>query len=559
VVARAAGDYVAAATKYARDIVARRIPACALTIAACQRQLDDLKRFRGKPSPYKFDAAKAERPCRFIEGLHHIKGPLARSAQRIKLEPWQCFYITTVFGWVNRNGTRRFRRAYGEIARGNAKSTLSAGIGLYMTCADGESGAECYSAATTKDQARIVFGDAKAMARKATTLQQSFGIEPLAHAIVQARSNSIFKALAAEDSSLDGLNTHFGCIDELHAHRTRGVYDVIETSTGKRDNSLLWVITTAGSNRSGICYEVRSYVKGVLEGKIVDDTQFGVIYSIDDDDDWTSEIALRKANPNWGVSVQPEVVSALLQKAIQLPSASANFKTKHLNVWVGAANAWMDMRKWDACADTSLSEDDFEGEEIFGALDLASKIDFTSRVRVAWRDDVLCVFDTHYLPEAAVERSDNAQLRGWCDLGFVQVTDGEATDFKRIEHDVLEDSKRFNLQEYGYDPWQASYLAQRCVEHGVPMIEYPQNVSTMSEPMKQLQALVYSGKLRHSGNPVLNWMMGNVVVTVDAKDNIYPRKERDQNKIDGVIALIMAVGRAFAAREAQSEPMIVRL
>jgi phage terminase large subunit-like protein len=464
-----------------------------------------------------------------------------------------------VFGWVNRNGTRRFRRAYGEIARGNAKSTLSAGIGLYMTCADGESGAECYSAATTKDQARIVFGDAKAMARKATTLQQSFGIEPLAHAIVQARSNSIFKALAAEDSSLDGLNTHFGCIDELHAHRTRGVYDVIETSTGKRDNSLLWVITTAGSNRSGICYEVRSYVKGVLEGKIVDDTQFGVIYSIDDDDDWTSEIALRKANPNWGVSVQPEVVSALLQKAIQLPSASANFKTKHLNVWVGAANAWMDMRKWDACADTSLSEDDFEGEEIFGALDLASKIDFTSRVRVAWRDDVLCVFDTHYLPEAAVERSDNAQLRGWCDLGFVQVTDGEATDFKRIEHDVLEDSKRFNLQEYGYDPWQASYLAQRCVEHGVPMIEYPQNVSTMSEPMKQLQALVYSGKLRHSGNPVLNWMMGNVVVTVDAKDNIYPRKERDQNKIDGVIALIMAVGRAFAAREAQSEPMIVRL
>jgi phage terminase large subunit-like protein len=558
-VRRAPGYYVALATQYAKDVVAGTIPASQYAKAACARQLRDLKTFKSKKAKYQFNIDLAERPCIFVEGLRHIKGPLAKLEQRITLEPWQCFIITTVFGWVTKAGRRRFRRAYTEVPRGNAKSTLSAGLGLYMLCADGEAGAEVYSAATTRDQAGIVFGDAKAMARKAKSLRDRFGVEVLAHAIVQPRSTSIFKALSAEGQTLDGLNVHLGCIDELHAHKTREVYDVIETGTGKRDNSLLWTITTAGINRTGICYEVRAYVRKVLAGSVEDDSQFGMIYSIDEEDDWTSEAALQKANPNWNVSVMPEVVKALQQKAMQLPAAASNFKTKHLNVWVGAANAWLDMRKWDACADTTLTDDSFEGEDCIIALDLASKIDFASSVKVFWKGDVIYVFDRHYLPEAAITRSDNSQLVGWAEQEYVKTTPGEETHFERIEDDVRADAARFRVLEAAYDPWQASYLAQRLREEGLNMVEHRQIVATMSEPMKHLQAMVYAGKLRHNGNPVMAWMMSNVVALLDAKDNIYPRKERPENKIDGAVALIMAIGRMIAARENEPEPTIVRL
>lgn len=555
-------DFCALAQRYAKDVVAGKIPAGRFVKAACKRQIEDLKRWKAKGSAYRFDTARANKVCRFIELLPHIKGP--KAGEPILLEPWQVFILTTVFGWVKADGTRRFRRVYIEVPRGNGKSALSSGVGLYMLCGDGEGGAEVYSFATTRDQAKIVFGDAQNMARRTPGLRTHFGVDVNAHNINVLRTASKFEALSAEGSTLDGLNTHFACVDELHAHKTRAVYDVVETSIGKRAQSLLWVITTAGSNRAGICYEVRGFVIKVLAGVAKDESQFGIVYGLDEEDDWTTEEALIKANPNWGISVMPEVLLPLQAKAMTMPSAANNFKTKHLNEWVNADTAWMDMRAWDACKDPTLDPEQFAGEPTYVALDLASKVDIAAKVALHERTidgkAHYFVFGQYYLPRDTVERGENSQYQGWEHMELLTVTDGAVIDFDVIEQDLLADCSRFEVREVPYDPFQATQLSTRMAAQGVPMVEMRPTVLNFSEPMKQLEALVLQGRLHHNGDPVLAWMMSNVVAHMDAKDNIYPRKERPENKIDGVVALIMALGRALA-NEQQEEvtPQIIIL
>ena len=361
-------------------------------------------------------------------------------------------------------------------------------------------------------------------------------------------TGSKFEALSAEGSTLDGLNIHLGCIDELHAHKTRTVYDVVETGTGKRDNSLLWVITTAGSNRSGICYEVRTFVTRLLDGVFEDDSQFGIVYGLDEGDDWTLESSLVKANPNWGISVRPEVLAPLQAKAMQLPSAMNNFKTKHLNEWVNADTAWMDMRSWDACADQDLDIEAFVGQPCWIGLDLASKTDIAALVIVFPHPEIADAFATfgkYYLPEDTVNANGNSQYSGWMHAGRLTVTPGNVIDFSWIEADLNDLVSRFEVQAVAFDPFQATQLSTRMLAEGLPMIEVRPTVLNFSEPMKTLEALVLQKKLVHDGDPVLGWMTSNVVAHLDAKDNIYPRKERPENKIDGVVALIMALSRAI--------------
>jgi len=554
-------SYIAIAKQYAQSVVTGSIPACRWVQLACQRQLNDLARFKGKDSPYRFNPKLSDRNgrgfhpadnlCAFIERLPHVKGPLA--GEPISLEPWQVFILTTVFGWVTPDGKRRFRRSYIEVPRGNAKSTLSSAVALYMLAADHEGGAEVYSLATTRDQARIVFGDAQTMARRSPGFRTRFSVNVGAHNMHVLASGSKFEALSAEGSTLDGLNIHFGCVDELHAHKTRTVYDVVETGTGKRDNSLLWVITTAGSNRAGICYEVRTFVSKLLDGVFEDDTQFGIIYGLDDGDDWTSENALIKANPNWGISVRPEILGPLQAKAMQLPSAVNNFKTKHLNEWVNADTAWMDMRAWDACADTSLDIDNFIGQPCWIGLDLASKTDIAALILIFAHPeiaDAYLTFGKYYLPEDTVHGAGNSQYSGWMRIDRLTVTPGNVIDFSWIEADLLDMASRFAIQAVAFDPFQATQLSTRMLAEGLPMIEVRPTVLNFSEPMKILEALVLQKKLAHDGDPVLTWMASNVVAHLDVKDNIYPRKERPENKIDGIVALIMALSRAIKPGDA---------
>lgn len=541
-------DYCAIAADYTARVLDGSQLACKWVKLACQRQRDDLKRWK-EDGPFVWDPEAASRVCRFIELLTHTKGELA--GQRIKLEPWQVFILTTAFGWRRReDGGRRFRRVYIEVARGNGKSCLSSGVALYCLVADNEPGAEVYSFATTRDQAKIVFGDAKRMAETNLPLRKRFGLEVLANAPYVPSTGSTFQAKSAEGSTLDGLNTHLAVVDELHAHKTRAVYDVVETSLGKRRSSLLWCITTAGFDTSGICYEVRTMSTRVLERQAVDETQFAIIYTADEEDNWTTLEALEKANPNWGVSVRPEMILSLLAKAKALPSAINNFKTKHLDIWCSASNAWMDMGAWAQCEDHSLRLEDFEGERCIIGLDLGSKNDMTAKVKVfpietdgPTRYAVFCDF---YLPERAVENAVNSQYSGWAEEGLLHVTPGAMTDLNVVEEDLREDLSRFNVEAVVYDPWQATQMATTLSEDDAPMVECRMTVQNMSDPMKSVEALVLDRRLLHDGNPILTWMMGNVVAKLDAKDNIFPRKERYEQKIDGVIALIMAMGNALA-------------
>lgn len=544
----ASRDYCGIARQYTADVLGGKIPACKWVKLAADRQLADLKTYAGSRSPYVFDENEANRVCKFIELLTHTKGELAGT--RIHLEPWQVFILTTVFGWLRRaDGGRRYRRAYVEVSRGNGKSTLCSGIGLYCLLADREGGAEVYSFATTRDQAKIVFGDAKVMAERNAPLRNKFGLQVLANALYVPTSNSTFQAKSAEGSTLDGLNTHLAIIDELHAHKTRAVYDVVETSTGKRKNSLMFVITTAGFDTSGICYEVRTMVTKVLEKSVVDETQFGIIYGLDEGDDWTTVEALEKANPNWDISVRPEIITSLMKKAIALPSAVNNFKTKHLNIWCSASSAWMDMQAWEA-GEINVDRSDFEGQPCYIGLDVGAKNDVTAKVLLFPVGKSFVVFADFYLPEAAVEKSTNSQYRGWVEEGWITQSGGAMTDLARIEEDIRDDLSRFDVKGIAYDPWNALQLATNLGNDGAPMVEYRNTVQNFSDPMKSLEALVQDKRVNHDGNPVLRWMMGNVVAKLDAKDNIFPRKERYENKIDGVVALIMALGISNTADEA---------
>lgn len=554
-------NYFEISCRYARGVLSGRIPACSLVKKACERQLDDLDRY-GDGKRFIYDAEAGDRICWFIEHLTHVKGELA--GQEIKLEPWQVFILHTTFSWKTTEGIRRFRRVYIEVPRGNGKSSLSSGVALFCLCGDREPGAEVYSFATTRDQAKIVFGDAKEMARQNPKLKRAFDLQVLATSLYVPKTNSYFQAKSAEGSTLDGLNTHLAVIDELHAHKTRAVYDVVETSLGKRRNSLMWVITTAGFDTAGICYEVRSFVKQILNKEAQDESQFGIIYGLDEGDDWTSEEALHKANPNWGVSVRPEIITSLQAKAIARPSAANNFKTKHLDVWCSAASSWMDMPAWNLCR-RSIALSDFEGFDCYMGLDLGAKNDLTAKVLVFPVEENgrlnYYVFGTYYAPRAALLKSGNSQYDGWETLGYLKVTEGAVTDFNQIEADILEDCSRFRVKSVAYDPWQATQLATRLSDNDVPMVEYRNTVQNMSDPMKWLEALVQDKRLIHEGDPALTWMMGNVVAKRDFKDNVFPRKEVYENKIDGAVALIMALGLcvneenagAFQEYEADSE------
>lgn len=569
------GYYLDAAVTYARQVLAGEIPACKWTRAACRRQLDDLQRGETDPHfPYEWRPDKAEHVCRFIELLPHVKGEWA--GQPVVLEGWQIFILVTVFGWYRRDGRRRFRTVYIEVPRKNAKSTLSSGVALYMLTADNEGGAEVYSAATTREQARIVFDDARRMAELTPGFRKRFGIKVFAHSLVAQAISGIFKPLSAEGSTLDGLNIHFVVVDELHAHKTRAVYDVLETGMGARAQPMLWNITTSGDNRAGICYEQRSYVCTLLNTVLrqhdglgypvkgataEDDSYFGIIYTIDDEDDWTDERCWAKANPNYGVSVYPEDIRRLADKAIKVASARANFLTKRLNVWVNAATAWMDMRKWDACGDAHLDIEDFLGEKCWVGMDLAEKSDLAAIVAVFVRDGRFYVFPRLYLNNAAIEGSENSQFEGWRDDGQIIGNEGDVTDFDQIASDLIDLSKRFDLQEIPYDPALSRYFATKLInDHGLPLVEMRQNGVTFTGAVTELENLVIERKLVHNGNPAMTWMMSNVVIQESKFNGLkHPTKERAHNKIDGVIALLMAMARVMTVEPEDATPELVIL
>ena len=550
------------ALAYCEDVLDGTIPANIYIKQACQRHLDDLSR-QETDWPYRFDVDASERPCRFIELLRHTKGELARQRKTITLEPWQCFIICSIFGWLHKDtGLRRFSESYIEVARKNGKSTLVSGIGLYMLAADNEEGAEVYCAAVDRQQASLVFNDAKRMAERAEGLRDGLGVETSAHSIHVFQTSSTMKALSREQGgNLDGLNTHAALIDELHAHKSRDLFDVIESSMGARTQPLLLSITTAGFNTAGICFEKRDYATKILSGALENDSIFTVVYTVDPEDLqdinalFDREDIWRKANPNWGVSVNPDFIRKQAEKAKSETKVRNNFLTKYLDVWTNTESAFIDMSKLAECVDTSLNLADFEGEVCYKGTDLASKNDFACDAllfpRIIDGQTHLYAFVKHYLPDETVQESTNASYKGWAEDGLIRVTEGNIIDYDHISDDFIEDSERFDLRECGYDPYNANQFTTNLTSKGIRMVEVPQTTRHLSEPMKELDALIRSGRFHYDGDPILTWMFSNVTCEPDRNDNIFPRKAKgqSQNKIDGAVAIITALNRYITAEE----------
>ncbi|MGY2051692.1 terminase large subunit [Methylobacterium sp. JK268] len=568
--------HVQAAHAYARDVVEGRISACRWIRLACARHLGDLARQGEEAFPYRFDARRAAKVCKFVQLLPHTKGKWARKAERIRLEPWQLFKTAALFGWVRKaDGLRRYRKAFLLIPRKNAKSTWAAGIGLYLFAADGEYGAEVYSGATSEKQAWEVFRPAKLMAQKTPALLQAFGIHVGAKNLHILANGSRFEPMIGTPG--DGASPSASIHDEYHEHPTDEQVDTMETGMGAREQPLLVIITTAGDNLAGPCFALQQEAQKVLEGALEDPELFALIYTVDPEDDWTSELALRKANPNFDVSVSGEYLVTRQRAARANARKAGVFKTKHLNIWVQARDAFFNVQRWIESAVPDLALDDFRGEPCRLGLDLASKVDIAAGELVfdlarctGARAEALRAagylyarFGVYWLPEATIEEGENEHYRGWRDADppWLTQTDGDMIDHFAILDTIVgpegEDGERagglvgaFQLEEVAYDPHQATMLVTALQEAGVPCVEVRPLVLNFSEPMKQMEALIRSRAIAHSGDPVFTWMLSNVVAKPDRKDNVYPNKLRPENKIDGPVAHMMALARLMSGDEA---------
>lgn len=478
----------------------------------------------------------------FRDALFHVKGPLA--GQSFSLEQWQSEIVQTIFGWKRPDGSRRFRVVFIMVPRKNGKSTLIAGIANYMLLADNEGGAECYCAASDREQASLVFNMAAGMIRKCPGLAKRCKVREATRRIIY--KDSFLRAIPANEGGSHGFNSHFIAGDELHAWPGRDFYDVLHTSTGARSQPLEIYITTAGYDRNSICYEVYKYACQVRDGVIDDPTFLPVIFEAKESDDWTDSEVWRKANPNMGVSISEEYLSRECAKAKQNPAYENTFRRLHLNQWTSQESRWLQMEKWRACEVTDLPLD--PALPSFGSLDLSSNVDVTAwltaqRVENGWR-----LRGHYFIPEGRMreaEKRDRVPYSQWVKRGWVTATPGDAVDYDMVHERVLADADKLQLEAVGYDPWNAEATRIYLENHGLTMVKMRQGVATLSGPCKELERAVIEGVLDHGNDPVLAWMAENVQVKNDENGNIRPVKPDhagSAKRIDGIVAAVMAIG-----------------
>lgn len=535
-------DYAAVAEGYARDILSGVIPAGKYVRLACQRHLDDLAWQDDEAFAYRFDPKAAARVCRFIEMMPHTKGEWARDGKTLVLEPWQVFFVACLFGWKRRkDNLRRFRRGLLLVPRKNGKSALAAGIGNYMFAADGEHGAEVYSGATSEKQAWEVFRPAKGMVEKLPTLRNHYGVTVNAKNMHILGNQSRFEPLIGNPG--DGASPSCAIVDEYHEHQTDRLYATMETGMGARSQPLMLVITTAGDNIAGPCYAMQQDAQRMLEGTRQDDETLALIYGVDEDDDWTDPAVLRKANPNFGISVGEDFLLARQREAMTTPRKAGTFKTKHLNVWVQSRSAYFNVLRYQQAGDEAMTLDQFDGQECIIGVDLAEKRDLTAVELLFRHRDGYARFGRYYLPEETCELPENEHFRAWRDRGRLIQTDGAVTDDREIKADILEFAARFKVREVAFDPLHSRQMALELIEEGLTCIDYANRPTLMNEPMRKLDALIADGKLYHDGGDEFAWMLSNVVNRSRTGDIHSPAKERPENKIDGPVACMMALGR----------------
>ncbi len=504
------------------------------------------------PDKYFFDERAAWEAVEFFPFLlRHIKGEWAD--RPFELAPWQQEIVADLMGTKRlSDGLRRYRKCYVEVPKKNGKSGMSSGIALLLLYADGESGAEIYSAAADRDQAGIVFGSSREMVEASphlAKLAQTYRKE-----IKIPSTRSIYKVLSADVPTKHGLNPHGIIFDELHTQPNRELWDTLTMGMGTRRQPLLIAITTAGFDRNSICWEQHQYAQKILQGIIEDESFYPVIYAADKEDDWTAPATWKKANPNLGISVKYEYLESECQEAQELPGRQNSFKRLYLNIWTETENPWLDIEKWRDCGEP-VDPEALAGRTCFGGLDLASISDLTC-LELTFppeeEDEPLQVLSFFWVPEEGIRvraKRDKVPYEVWRQQGFIESTPGNVTDYNFIRQRIGQLGERFKIQEIAIDRWNASQLATQLEEDGLKVYMFPQTYVNMNGPSKELERLVLSKGIAHGGNPVLTWCVSNCVVTQDAGGNIKPNKRKSTEKIDGVVSLIMALPRAGVAEQ----------
>ena len=499
----------------------------------------------------------ANRALRFLGSLKQSKGRWA--GQPLALMDWQQDFIRRLFGTVRPDGRRQYRTAFLFVPRKNGKTELVAGIGNYGLFADGEMGAEVYTAAADRGQASLIYDEASYMVSTAPALARRATVRDSVKRIVAQETASFLQALSAEAYTKHGLGPHMVLFDELHAQPDRGLWDVLTTGSGAREQPLVIAITTAGVDRESICYEIYDYACKVRDGKIEDPTFLPVIYEAAPDDNWEDERTWAKANPALGVFRSIEEMREMYLRAKETPALENTFRQLYLNQWVSSYERWMPMDKWDACGQEPLNMEYLAGRDCYAAFDLSSTTDLTALSLVFPHDGVYDALAYFWIPldtMMTAAKRDHVAYPAWVQSGLVRATAGSVIDYSAVLITLGELAKTYNIKEVAFDPWNACRLTQDLTEEGFPMVQFSQSVKSMSPPTKELINMVLSKKLRHGGNPVLRWNADNMQVFRDSNGNLKPNKAKATGRIDGMVALIMALGRAIVHDDAGGGPSV---
>lgn len=485
----------------------------------------------------------------------------------IRLEPAQVFILAVVFGWRREDGGRRFTTAYIEMARKGAKSTLSAGVSLYCACCEEEPGPQIVIGATTGEQAGKVFRPAQAMVRRSADLREAFGVTAWARSITISETGGTIQPINAKGSTQDGWNPHLGILDELHAHKDRALFDVIKSAFGARRNPLLWIITTAGFDTNGVCYEQRTYLTKVLERVFEAEHFFGIIFSLDEKDNPFDPAVWPKANPLLPITPKLSWLASEAADAKASPASEGNFKTKNLNIWLNAQSRWLNIEQWKSAGDETLAWADFEGLDCWIGGDLADKDDITALALAAYDVQGRLIFKpVFWLPEAVLQQPAHAQGKGpapyraWADQGHLHLTPGDWVDHNAVEDQVRDWIDRFSVRFVTFDQFAAAQAMATRLNEDLGAPDRPiagilhKKAASVTDPAKELEARVKAGprRLRHDSNPVMNWMASNVTVARRRDETLLPVKESQMspNKIDGIDALINAIYPTVIAQKA---------
>lgn len=532
-------------TKYAKDVLSGKIIACKNVKLACKRHIDDMTN-GGKRGLY-FDIEAANRVLNFFSYLSLSEGEFA--GQSFVLQPFQCFIVGSLFGWKGADNYRRFRKAYIEIAKGNGKSPLAAGIGLYGLLASKEEGAEIYAAAVTRDQANILFTDAKRMIEASEKLSKRVMINVRNLAVLE--TNSYFRPLSSEARSLDGKRVFMALIDEIHEHPNALVVDKMQAGTKGRREPLIFEITNSGYDKESVCWHHHVYSEQILKGSIEDDGWFSYISGIDEGDDWKDEKTWIKANPNLGVSVTMKYLREQVKEAIGMPSKENIVKRLNFCIWTQQSTRWINTDVWNKNNTKEIDEASLIGKKCYGGLDLSSVSDITAWVMVFPDDDdpeKVDILARFWCPEKRLRDESNRykdQYQVWARQGYITTTPGNAVDYGFVKAQILEDAQKFQLVDMNIDRlFQGHQIAMELIDEGVVVTGMGMGYISFAAPMKEFERRLLARKLNHGGNPVLRWMADNVAVSQDPAGNLKPNKAESQGKIDGIVSLIMALDRA---------------